>query len=324
MSKITRVLAGGLLAVGVSTAYAFPDFAETEPNDTKALANVTPALNPGDGLTGVSTGSTGAAVDYFKVNINGGALGIYRNRLTKTTNTTASGNGATIRGFTQTDGPTGGIITTTETGIQTQTGSLTAPPGAFLQWYGFGKQEMFHFRVTGVAASTAGYRWEYSQLAVTPTAIGSYAPGSIDLNWTGQGHTTDTDIWVYDSALQPIPGYGNDDNTGLQSRLTRNYTPGTYYVAAGRFNTANNQASPEDDNFETGAVAEFAGMVLTSSTGTNANTTFTITDSQGTALQVVNTTPGAFDINWFCFVVTPEPSALALLALGGVALFRRR
>ena len=83
MSKIIRIVAGGLLAVSATAAYGFPDFAETEVNDTKVLANVTPALNPGDGLTGVSTGTTGVGVDYFRVNIAGAPLGIYRSRLNR-------------------------------------------------------------------------------------------------------------------------------------------------------------------------------------------------------------------------------------------------
>ncbi len=333
MNRLTKLLVGSALMFGTSAAYAI-DVPEVEANETKAQATVTPALNAGDTLSGSSTGSSTtapgpASADTFRVNMNGGALGIYRHRLVNTGGTT---HGASIRGLNQTDPGVGfgGVAGTTDSTAQS-TSTATTPP-RFVQWYGFGKQESLYFRVTGATTTTAPYQWTLESQPVTPVDIGSYAPGLIQITTVGQGHSSDTDMWVYDGALQAIPGYGNDDESvdeggtgaSLQSQLRRTYAPGTYYIALTNFNLASSATSPDTDDFETGTLLDFDDVVLNSSTTANLNMAFTISDSGGASLQVANTKAGAFDINWFKFTVTPEPSALALLAIGGIAFFRRR
>jgi hypothetical protein len=138
-------------------------------------------------------------------------------------------------------------------------------------------------------------------------------------------------LWVYDAGFNAIPTFGNDDESiagggsgaTTQSILTRTYAPGTYYLALTNFNLANNQGSPVDDDFRTGAVLDNPGFVANSSATANLNMAFTITDGSNSNA-VANTKAGAYDINWFTFTVVPEPSAMMLCLVGLSFLARRR
>lgn len=324
-------------------AYAVP-FVETESNDTKATANIVAGLGAAfTAIQGVSTSSSGAGLDYFDVRMAAAPLAIYRHRLVLTTTGTA-GHTGTIRGLAQTGAPPDtlsgipwdGVVGTPIAGGDTapQSSSTVTNPPRFVQWYGFGKQERFYYRVSGTSSTTGTYTATLETQVVTPVDIGTFLPGLITMNWNGQGHTNDTDMWVYDSNLDPIPGYGNDDSnaalngapittTSTQSWLARTYAPGVYYIAVTNFNLASSMTSPSDDNFRTGTILDFPDMVLNSSTTTGLNLTFTISDGSS-SLQVVNTKTGAFDINWFRFTVIPTPGAMAMLGLGTLLVARRR
>jgi hypothetical protein len=328
--------------VGLSSAAMAAVFPETEPNDSKAAANIVAGMIAGDMITGNSVAATGAGLDYFDVRTGALPLGIYQHRLTITSN--IAGHTGTIRGLGQVGSladtlpgiPWDGVLSTANTVDTTvQTSSTVTSPQRYNQWYGFGKQERLYYRVTGAAATTADYTATMTTTPVVPTPIGNYASGLITINTLGQGHTSDTDLWVYDSNLNPIPGYGNDDEstlagtpgagTTLQSWLPRNYAAGTYYIAMSTFQHAGVSVSPSDDDFRTGSLMDFPDSAAASSTTTNVNMTFTIADSLGATLQVPNTKVGAYDINWFVFTVDiPEPSSLALVSVGALGLVRRR
>ena len=100
---------------------------------------------------------------------------------------------------------------------------------------------------------------------------------------------------------------------------------GRYYVAVSNFQLAHNNPSPSDDDFRTGSLLDFGGVVANSSTTVNVNMAFTISDGVNT-LAVPTTKLGAYDVNWFTFNVVPEPSTY--ISLGGglalLALARRR
>jgi hypothetical protein len=317
-------------------------FLEGEPNDTKAAANVVSPMNPGDSIQGNSTATTGVGVDYFDVTMGTAPLGIYRNRLVITT-AGAAGHTASLRGFGQVAAPPDtmagipwdgvvGAANTTESAIQT-TSTATTPP-RFNQWYSFGKGERVTYRINGGTTTTSDYVATLERDPVTPVDIGSYAPGLITLSTFGQGHSSDTDMWVYDASLNPIRGYGNDDEstlagtpgTGatLQSWLPRDFTPGTYFLALSNFQLTTDQGSPSDDDFRTGQMMEFPNSILNSSTTTALNLAFQITDSAGTSLAVANTKVGPYDVNWFQFTVTPEPSSLGLAACGLLFFLKRK
>jgi hypothetical protein len=340
MNRHHRIGLAFLAAASVAGLSHATVFLEVESNDTKATSNIVAGMIAGDSIVGTSTSSTGAGVDYFDVTLAPAPLAIYRHQLQ--INSTTPGHSASIRGVNQNGAPLDtipgipwdGVVgspTNVEASLQATFASTTPP--RFSQWYGFGKGERFHYRITGTSSTTSTYNVRLFTSVVTPVYIGNFNSGLITISTFAQGHSTDTDFWVYDSNLDPIPGYGNDDEdpaggspgTGatLQGWLARNYAPGTYYIAMSNFNVANDLASPSDDGFRTGGLMEFPGIVLNSSTTTNLNLAFTVTDSTGVGVSVPNTKVGAYDINWFYFTV-PEPGTASVLVLVTLGLLRRR
>lgn len=328
----SRLALVSLSAVCVSSM-ALGQAGEIEDNNNKAQALANGAFNlvSGQWVQGNTTGSSTAAgagsLDMFLIRTGALNAGIYRHRLVLTT-TGTEGHIGSIRGLTQTAG-----VPNAGTDAAFQTSSTTTLPVRFNQWYGFGKQEQLYYQVTGAAATTADYRATLETVAVTPTNIGLFAPGSITITTRNQRHTTDTDMWVYDSNFNAIPGFGNDDTpagvggatSALQSTLTRDYAAGTYYLALTNFAFANNLGSPADDNFRTGTVMDFANIAANSNITSQLNMSFAVTDANGTtqfeALKV-----GPYDVNWYKFTVgvVPEPGSLIALGAGIAALMSRR
>lgn len=296
------------LATSSSMAVDFPEF---EANNSKAAA--TPALGMADGdrLTGFSSGSStapgDASLDFFRVQNALRPAGIYRHRLVITTDGT-NGHAGHIRGLDQSDG----VIGTTDTQVQTSNAS-TSPP-RFNQWYGFGKGEQFYYRITGLPGTTRGYFCTLSTSVVSPTVIaGPLSAGAITMTSIGQGHSTDTEFWVYDSNFNPIADYTNDDESiagggsgaTTQSILTRNYAEGTFYLAVSDHNLANNLASPPDDDFRNGPVLDFPNMLVARTVSSApVNVSFNIGDTVGHAYPIAASKPGPYEVVWFMFTVT--------------------
>jgi hypothetical protein len=271
---------------------------ETEPNDNKASANLfnLPAATTPGVITGNSTSAAGAGLDYFRVMTAAQATaGFYRHRLIA--QSTTPGHTLTVRGLTQTAGvPNAGTDATFATSV------ITTIPPRFVQWYTSQAAAEIFVRVTGVAATTGDYALDYDVQPVTEVVgPGSVTQGTVTITAVGQGHATDTDLWVYDSSRVAIPTYGNDDTAApasLQSTLTRTYAPGNFHLAISDFNTANNLGSPPDDGFLTGNVLDFPGAIANASTALNANVTTSIGGTQAPATKV-----GAFEIAFVSFTV---------------------
>jgi hypothetical protein len=314
------------LGLVITASGAFAQFAEIEDNNTKAqaLANGVFTVNFGQWLTGTTTGSSTAtglgSLDMFLVRgASAMAPGIYKNRLTLTSST--PGHTATLRGLNQ----SAGVIGATDSTLQSVT------TGNYNQWYSFGgaTQGQIYYQVAGTTATTAAYTATMSVEQILPQNLGNFVAGNLTITSVGQGHTTDTDLWVYDSNFNAIPTYGNDDTlspASLTSTLTRNYAPGTYYLAISNFQLANNQASAADDGFRSGLVTDFAGVVVNNSNAAGMNLSFAVTDANGTA-QYSSIKQGAFDVNWYKFQVVgavPEPGSMIALGVGIAALVARR
>ena len=273
--------------------------AETEPNDTKATANLftLPALSTPGVITGNSTSGTLTGLDYFRVTTAAQATpGFYRHRLIAVS--TPAGHTLTIRGLTQTGG-----VPNAGTDVTFQTSSTVTAPPRFVQWYTSQAPGEIFVRVAGVAATVNDYSLDYEVQPVTEVAgPGSVTQGSITITSVGQGHTTDTDLWIYDPNRAAIPGFGNDDTIGppasLQSTLTRVYAPGTYYMAISNFQLANNLGSPPDDGFLTGIVMDFPGVVANSSATINLNVATSIGGTPTPATKLAQ-----FDVVFVSFTV---------------------
>lgn len=333
-----------MLPIALSTVSFAALFPETEPNNTKAAANAVAFVAPGDAVTGLSTGTsttaTGlATADNFLISFPAQSAGIYRNRLTLTTNGTA-GHAGTIRGLTQTAAGTnatgpGNINAGTDATVQTS--STLTTPVRFNQFYSFGAATSLNYRVTGATATTVDYASTWSQEAVTPVSLGSFTEGSFTFTNFGLNSTLDTEVLVLNSSFGVIGS--NDDvldvanggpalptgSSGLNSFLPISLTPGTYYLAISNFNTATSDASTANEGSANGNVLDFAGAMVNSNTGVIAAIPFRIISPDGT-LDFQATKPGGYDVYFASFTVNviPEPSALGLLAPVALLAARRR
>ncbi len=246
--------------------------AEVEPNENKAQATPVTVTGTGTGAsiaTGTTTGSASTAgatsIDYFKLTFPVATAGIYENIITISSST--AGHTISIRGLSQS---VFGIGTADASAQVSNTTALGNVPARSVKFYSFGKGEQLYVRISGTASTTAAYNLNWTRTAVSPI-VGPVLTAQLtdNVTWTTLGQTiVDTDIWIYDSNFNPIPGFGNDDDLAPNgtTKLTRQYPSyGTYYVAIGRYNLANNLASPADDRYRNENVLDFPGAVVSSS-----------------------------------------------------------
>ncbi|TWT44260.1 Proprotein convertase P-domain protein [Phycisphaerae bacterium RAS1] len=288
-----------LALASASLAPAQVSFPEVEPNDDKPTA--TPITGPVAGDTIIGTSDSPAAPDYFRLALPAATPALYRHRLALTVG--ASSHTVSLRGLTQSNG----VIGAAEAEVQASTG-LSSPPH-MVQWYGFGRGEQLYCRVTGSSAQSPGYVLLMATEVITPIDIGDFMEGSIELTTAGQGHSTDTDLWVYDANFAAVDGFGNDDALGephTQSRLSRFFSPGVYYIAVTQRNFANHLASPVDDDLRSGAVLDFPDAAASSSNSADRILTFAVTDSRGTA-RIACAKESAYEVVWAKMRVASVP-----------------
>lgn len=292
---------------------------EVEPNSNKESANAA-VLAPGGGIVGVSTGTaagTGDAdsADYFLVQTPAAPLGIYRHRLTMANNNPSTpNNSGSLPGVAQTP-VVGGVW---PCAVGTLSATETAGQPHFLDgadriniWYGFGRQEMVHYRVSGAATTGTVYVAVLDSVPVTPTNLGTFEPGIITIDTSGQGHTNDTYVRIYGADLEPIEGYSNDGatinggapaNVNTTSFLRREYAPGVYYMGITMTNLASNVGTPCDDNRRAGSMQDFPGSAVATGSSAATDVSFSITDAAGTT-PVAADRGGRGEIAWFTFTV---------------------
>lgn len=293
-----------LAPLALAPAAALAGNNETEPNDSKAQANVfsLPPVTTLFFLTGNSTSSSGTGLDYYRFTTadqGSGSPAFYRHRLIIQSAT--PGHTGTLRGLTQTDG----VIDPTSD-IDFQVSSPTTVPPRFVQWYTSQAPAEIYVRITGTGATTSNYTLDYEVTLVGEPGAPILTGGSITISTVGQT-TVDTELWVYDPNRVAIPDYGNDDEfngTTLQSTLTRTYvgTGASYHVAISSYNTGNNLPSPADDDYRNGNVLDFPGAIANNVTDTNQDVDVVFTDSGGPH-PVSATKIGAFDVVFVEFPV---------------------
>ncbi|MCA3005010.1 MAG: hypothetical protein LW650_10995 [Planctomycetaceae bacterium] len=308
MKSNQLTLSAAVLCAMAGAAYAVP-YPETEPNNSKATANTINGVGgvgilPGDSITGTSTGTSTTATatltsgDNFRVKMAAaGTPGIYRNRLVINALSGLPGNVGTLRGLTQS--ATTGINVTSDATVQTS--STATNPARMNQWYSFGGAHEIIYRVTGVTTSTEAYEAVLEQEAVTPTAIpGALLPGDITIA-RNSTHRNALDLLIYDGNFQPVTD-GALEMSATVTSVTRNLSPGTYYIAVSNVNTANDQPAPFDSGVRTGNVMDFPGVVANSSTTTLADTSLAITGPNGTLI-ALGANDEAFKVNFYRLTV---------------------
>ncbi len=272
---------------------------EAEPNETKATATVG-TITAGTGVFGYSAGASTStpgdpSADTFRLKTAPLAPAIYRHRLVITTEPLNEGHTGTLRGLQQSN--TLGIIATTDVALQTSASTTT--PARFNQWYGFGKEEEFYYRVAGTTTATfSEYFATMSTEVVTPVNIPTtFAPGLISIGRPAD-LTFNVGILVYDANYEPVSDFAYAGPEGL----LRDFAAGTYYIAVSNTTTTDSRPTPPDAPTRTGSVPDFADIVVNSSTTINA--TWAREISNGSVTEIVATPKsGAFDVTWLKLTV---------------------
>ena len=251
------VIAATILSTLAWLAPAMAQRTEVEPNDSKAQATLIPQLQSGETFTGFQlSGTADGSIDYFRVQTSSAPLGIYRHRLRTVTPDQSGANLAhhfpTIHGQRFENGV---VLPSVEAIAQ----SGVRPGDRFNDYYAFGKGESLYCRIDHQAlpgADIGEYRVTLTTFPITPVNIGVFIPGTIAIDTRGRAHNLsgsqhNTDLWIYDSQLDAIPDYGNDtsmDGAPFNSgaKLTRNYQPGTYFMALAAYDLVNDQVNPPE------------------------------------------------------------------------------
>lgn len=291
--------------------------AEVEPNNSKSTAAFVPCMSAGDIIVGTSTGTSTSpsdassnSVDCYRVRTCPLPPAIYKHRLTITTSGLA-GHQGTLLGLDVVDVPP---VTISANDSSLQYSSAFSSPPRFDQWYGFGRSEEIYACISGTPTTLLPYQLTLSTVAVAPVVIPvQFHEGMITITTEGQGHSSDTELHVYDASLHPIPGYANDDTPlalpgggfQLQSTLQRPFAAGTYYLLLSGYNLADDQLTGADDDYQLGDVLDFPDAVLCSSTTGGLNVSFAISDLAGTQAFPAVLPNSPFEVLWFQFTVGP-------------------
>lgn len=308
---MTRFFILAVLLVGAlaASARAQVGFVEVEPNSVKSQATLALGILPGDTLTGVSTGSatgvglsTVASADYWDIRPPIQAPAIYCYSLDVSTIPAVD---VTKQGVSQINGSPNPARD-----VATQSDPASGSPPSTSVWYGFGKAEQHYIKVTGSASTTGSYLLTYSCTPLTPAQTTEFKEGTLTVTTIGQGHGTNTELQLFNSAFVPLAGGHNDDylpGATTQSRVDVTLTAGIYYVAVSDYNMSTNlsDASATEAN-QNGNLLDFADLIVNGSTagsiGSPLNISFSISDGV-TTFPVVASKTAPYRIFWATFTV---------------------
>lgn len=318
MSNLRAVACGAILALCPTSARATSTVTvatELEPNGTKLEATPIACLAHGSRIEGWTTGASTspddasiASADTFRVRVCPLPPGVYRHRLVLTT-TGVDEFALSIRGLVV-GGPSSSpsIDANSDTAVQVSIGGGSTH---HVQWYGFGRQEELYVRVTGTASTLAPYALELETLALAETQLPvALRSGTIEFSTVGQGHNTDTEIFVLDADRAAIPGFRNDDAPGggtKQSRLTRTFAPGSYTVAIARFNLADAELSGADDAYPLGPVLDFRDCLVSWSPSGSTDVSAAVVDALGSTPMPTQLAAEPYTLAWWRITVVDAP-----------------
>lgn len=219
-----------------------------------------------------------------------------------------------IRGLSQdgTIGSGGVVMMGSDAPVQTSSPTQTAPTNS-VSWYSNDSPSRVFMRVSRTGETqTETYEVRLDKVLVTPSAtLGAFAPGDITVGTVGLVGF-DTDIAILDEDYNIIAGAQNDDvflGSGLQSRLTRSLTEGTYYVALSRFDFCSDQVSAADDDFALGEVMDYSNCLVSASSLNPTTFAVGVADAFGPEEVAVVTNSEDFAIAFVSFTVTSSSCA---------------
>jgi hypothetical protein len=224
--------------------------------------------------------------------------------------------------------PVSGGVVNTSVATPLQLDSETDPIVRTVQWYALGSEPTrMDVRVAARPESAQGqYLGTLRSEPVIPATIsGLLTSGPVTFTTNFNDQFTDTELWLFDANLRPIPGAGNDDTPiepGLAfagATLSTVLEPGRYYLALSLYDLTTELPTPLTDGSPGGSVTANPGVVVSSSTLTQTDVTLRI-DHQG--VPVVNapgqtTAPphinipariiGPYDVQWIALDVGEFP-----------------
>lgn len=282
----------------------------TFPNDFPACATIPNQLFVGDSIAGFAglqnplmnsctpyvAGNEPATIDYWRPKTKPGPTSEWICCTIKLTNPLPKAD-ATMYGLRQLNG---NILY----GNYTEIGkSEESEDGLTIRFCINNKQYQPLFSVAGSTTPGAPYQGTLEcGPAERQMPPGGLTSGPITLR-AAPGNHNDLDMVVFDSELNPIPGYLHDDPD--DSGFTRFYPPGEYTVVVSDFDLVTNLASDvPDEEFRDGAVLEHPNGVVCSSPALVPNMSIVVTDSVGSY-----TIPASKDIPFgmvfFTMIVRP-------------------
>ena len=325
-----RVSLISLLGVSLAAAAALAQSQETEPNNSKASATLA-VVAPGGTFSGNATGFTDLwdssitgteSRDLWRVKTPVRAPGIYKYTIR---NISGTPHYAALLGQSQ-EGCAGN-----------NDDSFIMFEDPYWHWYGFGKEESVCI-VIGVGLDpsdppeNAEYVFQLQSEPVVPSeAAGSVTAGQVTITVdaeNGDGEV-DADTWLYDSNFNAIPGAGNNDSAagdpGGPSVISRNLSPGVYYLAIGLFDLISNQTCAAGDFDHYGQLLDYPDAVCCSNgwvTDAFYNVTIADSDAGTSDVSLARVIPNYYEVAWVKFTVTggANPCRGDFNGVGGVTV----
>jgi hypothetical protein len=190
-----------------------------------------------------------------------------------------------------------------------------------LQWYGLGPDPArMDVRIAAKPGTPQGSYIgtlisEPVQTAVIP---GNISAGPVTFTTNLPDQFADTELWLYDSNLRPIPGAGNDDTPiepgmgNASATLTADLAPGRYILAMSLYPFSNPEPSPASDANPSGSVTATPSVAVSAGTTEGADVTLRVLHAGRSSYIVGSMNSGAmppqfdiptrflnrFDIHW--------------------------